>query len=93
MTDPSLLVGLEAAPRAALLPAPADEARQAPALPRDHPAWARDLVAISSRTRAMLQAIGPTVVRVLTFWDHRVRSVVVGARSVAVDAAGCYRLR
>jgi hypothetical protein len=92
MTDPATLVALDAVPRAALLPPPADESRTAPTLPRDHPAWARDLVAISSRTRALLHAVRPTVVRALTFWDHRVRSIAVGTRSVAVDAAGRYRL-
>jgi hypothetical protein len=92
MTDPAP-IGLDAAPRALLAPPPPEEPRTAPALPRDHPAWARDLAAISSRTRALLHAVRPTVVRVMTFWDHRVRSIAVGARALSVDAAGCYRLR
>ena len=62
-------------------------------LPRDHPAWQRDVLAVSSRVRAILLQLRPVAVRVLTFWDHVVRSVSVGGRRVEVDPSGCYRLR
>jgi hypothetical protein len=62
-------------------------------LPRDHPAWQRDVLAVSSRVRAILAGLRPVVVRVLGFWDHVVRSISIGARSVEVDPSGCYRLR
>ena len=62
-------------------------------LPRDHPAWQRDVLAVSSRVRAILAQLRPVAVRVLTFWDHVVRSVRIGGRSIEVDPSGCYRLR
>ena len=65
----------------------------APTLPRDHPAWQRDVLAISARVRAILAGLQPVVVRVLTFWDHAVRSIPLGGRRVEIDPSGCYRLR
>jgi hypothetical protein len=62
-------------------------------LPADHPQWQRDVVSISSRTRALIATIVPAVVRTFSYWDHRVRELVLGARTLAVDPAGCYRLR
>ncbi len=62
-------------------------------LPRDHPAWQRDILSVSARARAVVAALRPVVVRVLTFWDHLVRSINVGTRRVEVDPSGCYRLR
>ena len=62
-------------------------------LPRDHPAWQRDVLSVSARARLVLAQLRPAVVRVLTFWDHVVRSVGVGSRRVEVDPSGCYRLR
>jgi hypothetical protein len=61
-------------------------------LPGDHPAWARDVVSLSARFRGMLARIKPVAVRVLTFWDHHVRSIMVGGRRLSVDASGCYRM-
>ena len=62
-------------------------------LPRDHPAWQRDILSVSARARAVVAALRPIVVRALTFWDHVVRSVGVGSRRVEVDPSGCYRIR
>ena len=62
-------------------------------LPRDHPAWQRDILSVSARARAVLAALRPVVVRALTFWDHVVRSVSVGPRRLDIDPSGCYRLR
>jgi hypothetical protein len=64
-----------------------------PQLPADHPPWQRDVMSISSRTRAFIATIAPTVVRTLSYWDHRIRELTLGARTLAVDPAGCYRLR
>lgn len=62
--------------------------------PPDHPAWQRDVVAISARARAVLATLRPAVVRVVTFWDHVVRGVgVSGNQSLEVEPSGCYRLR
>jgi hypothetical protein len=72
----------------------ADVGAEFPAtLPRDHPAWQRDMLAVSARVRAALANVRPAVVRVLTFWDHVVRSVSVGGRRIEVDPSGCYRRR
>jgi hypothetical protein len=62
-------------------------------LPRDHPAWQRDILSVSARARAVVAALRPVVVRALTFWDHAVRSIAVGSRRVEVDPSGCYRIR
>ncbi|HEV2642080.1 MAG TPA: hypothetical protein VGT98_05215 [Candidatus Elarobacter sp.] len=62
-------------------------------LPRDHPAWQRDVLSVSARARAVVAALRPVVVRVLTFWDHAIRSINVGQRRIMIDPSGCYRLR
>ena len=62
-------------------------------LPRDHPAWQRDVVSISARARELLARLPRAAVRVLTFWDHLRRSVTVTGRTLEVDPSGSYRLR
>jgi hypothetical protein len=75
-------------------PQVADGGAEMPAsLPRDHPAWQRDMLAVSARVRALLAQLRPVAVRVLTFWDHAVRSVSLGGRRLDVDPTGSYRLR
>lgn len=64
-----------------------------PSLPRDHPPWQRDVLAVSARARALLARLRPVTVRVLTFWDHVLRGIVVGDRDVEVDPSGSYRMR
>lgn len=63
------------------------------ALPADHPSWQRDVVSMSTRARSIAAAMGPIVVRALSFWDHRLREILFGARTLAMDPSGCYRLR
>ncbi len=63
------------------------------ALPTEHPAWQRDVLSISARTRALLVALRPIVVKVLTFWDHQLRDIRIGASTLGVDPSGSYRLR
>jgi len=70
-----------------------DAADIAPSLPNDHPAWQRDVLSISSRARALMAAIRPVAVRVLTFWDHHMRDIMIGTRHFGIDPSGCYRLR
>ncbi len=65
----------------------------APVLPGDHPAWQRDVLSISSRARVLVAALRPLALKVLSFWDHRVREVVFGARTLSIDPCGSYRLR
>jgi len=61
-------------------------------LPPDHPPWAKDTLSISLRARALLARIRPIVIRVMTYWDHHVRSIFVGGRRLSVDGSGSYRL-
>ncbi len=91
LVDPGAILALQpaSAPPHVIDPDAAGDAR----LPADHPAWQRDVLSISSRARAIIAAIVPTVVRTLSFWDHRARELVLGTRTLAVDPAGCYRLR
>jgi len=64
-----------------------------PIFPPDHPAWQRDVLAVSQRVRTLLATLTPVVVTVLTFWDHALRGLSIGMRRVEVDASGCYRVR
>ncbi|HEX3548789.1 MAG TPA: hypothetical protein VHT53_00330 [Candidatus Elarobacter sp.] len=66
---------------------------EASSLPRDHPAWQRDLISISARTRALLATLRPIAVRAKSFWDHAIRAVTIGTRRLEVDPSGSYRLR
>jgi hypothetical protein len=81
-----------------LLPFPAVAAidsdemwRGGSSLPSDHPAWMRDVVSISQRARALLVKLEPVAIRVIAFWEHRVRSIAIGNQTVSVDASGSYR--
>ena len=65
----------------------------APALPGDHPAWQRDVLSISSRARAIVAALRPIAIKVYSFWDHRIRELVLGSRTLTIDPCGSYRLR
>ncbi|MDP9025073.1 MAG: hypothetical protein M3N13_06860, partial [Candidatus Eremiobacteraeota bacterium] len=65
---------------------------ETPLLPRDHPAWMRDALALSTRARAWLATLKPAGVRVLTFWDHAVRSISIMGHTLSVDASGSYRM-
>lgn len=71
----------------------ADAAGGGPTLPTDHPVWQRDVLSISSRARAILATLRPLAINVLTFWDHRLRELAIGAQTLAIDPSGCYRLR
>jgi hypothetical protein len=61
-------------------------------LPRDHPKWARDAVTLSQRARETIARLRPVVVKILTFWDHRVRSAFIAGRRVCIDPSGSYRI-
>ena len=76
----------------AIFPLLPDDELETPPLPREHPKWVKDALAVSQRARALLGRIKPVVVRILTFWDHRVRSIPVGGRRLEVDVSGSYRL-
>ena len=75
-----------------LAPIGPDAELETPSLPRDLPPWARDAIAVSQRARDLLAQIRPAIVRVLTFWDHRVRNAIVGGRRLDIDPSGSYRI-
>ena len=87
---PALVYPLALAP---VLPPIDADANGIPELPSDHPQWQRDVVSISSRARALIAHVVPIVVRTLSYWDHRIREIAFGSRTLTVDPAGCYRLR
>lgn len=60
--------------------------------PHDRPRWVSDAVAVSQRARELIARLRPVAVRVLSFWDHRMRAIVVGECCVRVDASGSYRI-
>ena len=76
----------------AIRPVDPEEELDAPQLPRDHPKWVRDAVAVSQRARQLLATLRPIVIRVLTFWDHRIRALTIGGRNIEIDPSGSYRL-
>jgi hypothetical protein len=75
----------------AVVPAVAEADFDTSLLPREHPRWVRDAVAVSARARELIARLRPVAIRVLCFWDHRLRSIAIGDRRVCVDASGCYR--
>ncbi|MBC5800096.1 MAG: hypothetical protein GIX03_06390 [Candidatus Eremiobacteraeota bacterium] len=62
------------------------------ALPGDHPAWMKDTLSISQRARALLTKLRPVVLRVVTYWEHKARSIVCAGRRLSIDQSGSYRL-
>jgi hypothetical protein len=92
-TTASTLAGGLQMPAAAIAPVGADaDVALGNDLPSDHPPWPRDTLSISQRARALLAHVKPVVIRVIAFWEHRVRSIVVAGRTLSVDASGSYRL-
>jgi hypothetical protein len=86
------IANAEVAAAAALARAADVPAEEAPNLPSDHAAWAKDMLSLSQRARAFAASLAPIVVRTLTYWDHRVRSIVVASGRLSVDLSGSYRL-
>jgi hypothetical protein len=91
-TPAALGARLEAGRSEAIVPAVAEAELETALLPQDHPRWVKDAVAVSQRARELIGKLRPVVVHVLSFWDHRIRSIMVGNRCVAVDPSGCYRV-
>lgn len=76
----------------AVVPVVAEAELETALLPNDQPRWVKDAVAVSQRARDLIAKLRPAAVHVLSFWDHRIRAIVVGDHRVAVDASGCYRI-
>lgn len=86
------LAPAESAAASTIVPAIDEPEDDASLLPRDHPKWQRDAVSLSQRAREFAAALRPVVVKIMTFWDHRIRSAFVGGNRVSIDASGSYRL-
>jgi hypothetical protein len=87
----ALGLGIEAN-RSEAVPAVAEAELETALLPREHPRWVRDAVAVSQRARDLIAKLRPVIIGVFSFWDHRIRSIMVGNRCVQVDTSGCYRV-
>jgi hypothetical protein len=74
-----------------VVPVVAETELETALLPHEQPRWVKDAVAVSQRARELIAKLRPAAVHVLSFWDHRIRAIVVGERRVGVDASGCYR--
>ena len=83
--------GLQPVSSDAAVPAVGEGSFEGTLLPRDHPKWNKDALTVSQRARDLIARLRPVVVKALTFWDHRIRSTVIGGRRVAVDPSGSYR--
>lgn len=67
-----------------------DDELETPVLPREHPRWVRDALAISSRARRLFATLRPAAISVFGFWDHQTRAVTIGSRTLGVDSSGSY---
>ena len=76
----------------AVVPAVADAELETALLPNDQPRWVKDAVAVSARARDVITQLRPAAVHVLSFWDHRIRAIVVAGTRVQVDVSGCYSI-
>jgi hypothetical protein len=76
----------------AIVPIVAEGELETALQPHDQPRWVKDAVAVSQRAREIIANLRPAAVRVLCFWDHRIRSIAVAGRCVQVDPSGCYRV-
>ncbi len=90
--DTSPVVYLPVVESRAILPLLPDDELETPPLPREHPKWVKDAMAVSQRARHLISRLKPVIVRVLTFWDHHVRGIAIAGRELSVDASGSYRL-
>jgi hypothetical protein len=75
-----------------ILPLVPEDELETPPLPREHPKWVNDAVAVSQRARQLVTRLKPVIIRVLAFWDHRARGIAIGGRELTVDFSGSYRL-
>jgi hypothetical protein len=94
LDEPSAALPLQvgASRSEAVVPVVAEAELETTLLPNDQPRWVKDAVAVSQRARDLIAKLRPAAVHVLSFWDHRIRAIVVGDCRVAIDASGCYRI-
>ncbi len=75
-----------------VVPAAADVELGSDSLPHEHPRWVKDSLAVSQRARALIARLRPIAIRILTFWDHRIRSAFIGGVHIRIDPSGSYRI-
>lgn len=91
-TPATLPLQIGASRSEAIVPIVAEGELETALQPHDQPRWVKDAVAVSQRARELIASLRPAAVRVLCFWDHRIRSIVVAGRCIQIDASGCYRV-
>ncbi|HEV7180603.1 MAG TPA: hypothetical protein VGN11_12085 [Candidatus Baltobacteraceae bacterium] len=91
--SPSLFQALGLASSEPVVAALAESEQEPSLLPHDHPQWVKDALTVSHRAREAIARLRPAAVRILTFWDHRIRSIAVGGGRLSIDASGSYRLQ
>ena len=92
--DPATVAGYAAGalPAEPVVAAVSETEFDAGLLPRDHPRWVLDAVAISKAARDAVARLRPVVVLVMSMWDHPLRCVAVAGRRLGIDASGSYRI-
>ena len=62
-------------------------------LPRDYPRQPGDAISLSTQAREIEAGPGTAPpAQPMSFWDHGTRSAPIGARQIAVDPSGSYKL-
>jgi hypothetical protein len=89
--QPSILDLLGLRQSQPVVPRIAEAEMETALLPHDHPQWMKDALSVSNRARELISQLKPIVIRVLSFWDHRIRSAIVGGSHVTIDPSGSYR--
>ena len=91
-TPPALSARLEAGRSEAVVPAVAQADLETALRRTTIRAGLRTRLPCRSGRGSLSHKLRPVIVRVLSFWDHRIRSIMVGNRCVQVDPSGCYRV-
>ncbi len=68
------------------------QATVASTLPSDFPAWVRDAVILSDPLRLVMVGLRPVVLKLVRYWDQRIRTVKVDGRTISLEDHGGYRL-
>jgi hypothetical protein len=89
--QPSLLDLLGLGQSQPIIPRVAEAEMETALLPHDHPKWVKDALSVSNRAKELIAALRPMAIRVLTYWDHRIRSAFIGGSRVSIDPSGSYR--
>lgn len=89
--QPSLLDFIGLGRTEQVVPVVAEAEMETALLPHDHPQWVKDALSVSNRAKEIIARLKPVVIAVLSFWDHRIRSAVIGGSRVSIDPSGSYR--